>query len=117
MTSQANTTKAAIFLPADLPEDGLFTQQALMHIERRGYQLACMPLRDWPTVLHILRERLATVIVVARSEHLDPGFEPRVEVVGEETQRLCLPPKESGNDKRNRYLWAGGRHRRPRPVR
>lgn len=111
-----NTTKAVIFMPPDLPEDGLYTRQALMHLDRRGYVLACMPLRDWDSVLHILRHRLASVVVFARREHVDPAWEPRVEFVGEETQRLCAPPKD-GNDSRNRYRWGGGHRRRPRLTR
>lgn len=81
-------TTAVIFVPADIPEDGQFTQECLAHLERRGYQLGAAPLRNWDLVLQILRARLATVVVIARREHFDPGYEPRVEFVGEETQRI-----------------------------
>lgn len=103
-------TPAIIFLPDEEPLDGKFSRQCVTHIERRGYRLLTI-LRDWATVMQVLRNREAHVVVVAREEHLDPVRQPRVEFVGEETVRLsstrvarALMPRD------------GGRHRRPRIV-
>lgn len=107
-------TKAIIYIPPDVPDSDLHTKQTLMHLERRGYDLACMPLSDWDEVINVLKAKLATVVVFARPEHY-AGCEPRVEFVGEETQRLCRMPKD-GNDRRWLFGKGGSRSRRPRPI-
>jgi hypothetical protein len=89
-----------------------YLNNCLTHIDRRGYKLAGLVSGDFPAALAMIRAGNATVIVFARREHLNDQWEPRLEVCGEETIRICegkLPrPRNDGprND--------GGRNDGPR---
>lgn len=100
---------AIIYLPRHIQLDSLLALQALMHIERRGYQLHSI-VHEWHVALHLTRSGAVSVIVFARPEHFEPCFSPRIEFVGEETQDLTRigavrPCGERTGD---------GRSRRPR---
>lgn len=79
-------TFAIAFVP-DGPLDLVFVNQCIAHCNHRGYTFAGLA-RDWPTALKMIAAGLASVVVFARQEHLDPAREPRVEVCGETTQQL-----------------------------
>jgi hypothetical protein len=76
----------AIALVPDGPLD-VYLSQCIAHCAHRGYVFAGLA-RDWPAALDMLKAHLASVVVFARQEHLDPQREPRVEVCGETTQAL-----------------------------
>lgn len=102
---------AIIYLPHDIPLDSPLAQQALAHIERRGYQLYSI-VHQWCDALRLTRSGAATVIVFARPEHFEPTFTPRIEFVGEDTQNLVR--HGATRDRNERREGGGGRHRRPR---
>lgn len=76
----------AIALVPDGPID-VYLNQCIAHCSHRGYAFVGL-VRNWSAALDMLRPGLATVVVFARPEHLDPDREPRVEVCGETTQQL-----------------------------
>lgn len=98
---------AIIYLPRHIPLDSTFARQALIHIERRGYQLNCI-VHEWRDALRLTRAGTASVVVFARPEHFEPDFQPRCEFVGEETQDLTRlgaavrPRNERGDDRSRR---------------
>lgn len=80
-------THAVAFVPEG-PLDEIFVAQCLAHCAHRGYEVAGLVRGDWPTVMAMLDAGLASVVVFAREEHIDPAREPRIEVCGETTQAL-----------------------------
>ncbi|MDT4991401.1 MAG: hypothetical protein QOH97_1293 [Actinoplanes sp.] len=70
---------AVVFVPIVNVE--LFVTQCLTYCSAQGYQVAGIIRGDWGNAADMLRRGLASVIVVARAEHLDPNREPRVEIV------------------------------------
>ena len=102
---------AIIYLPRHIPIDGMLAQQALAHIERRGYQLFSI-VHEWRDALLLVRAGVASVIVFARPEHFEPDFDPRIEFVGETTADLTRQGAVIRN--RNERDGGDGRHRRPR---
>lgn len=78
---------AVIFVPGG-PLDPEFVTQCLAHCSRRGYEVTGLVRGDWPAAFQMLADRVATVVVFARREHLDADREPRVEFVGRDTRNL-----------------------------
>lgn len=80
---RAAATCAVIYLPPSSPVDGPMAQRCLVHVEARGYQLAGI-VRTREEIGRCFRTGVATVAVLARREHWDPLWEPRIEVAAEE---------------------------------
>jgi hypothetical protein len=59
---------AVIYVPPTISLDGLYTQERISYALGRGYQLAAVE-RDWRKIERMLREGLASVVVVAREQH------------------------------------------------
>jgi hypothetical protein len=108
-------TNAIMLLPTGFGVDSTYARHCLLHIERRGYELAGI-VHDWDTAIAQVRADEAEVVVLAREEHFDPGWTPRIEYVGEETRDL--PSFDSIRKPRNERAEPGGegRNRRPGPV-
>lgn len=99
---------AAIYIPPNQPFDGKYVREGMLHISRHGYDLKLM-VHDWDTIVDLVRERAIDVIVFPRRRHMLRSWTPRIEYIGEETQRIV-----AGKQPRNqRQQEAGGRHRRP----
>lgn len=88
-------THAVAFVP-DGPVDEVYANQCFAHCAHRGYTLAGIVRGDWSAAVAMVAAGLASVIVFARREHLDPAREPRVEFCGEITQALFR--REPGPD-------------------
>lgn len=75
---------AVIYLPDNLPTEqfDLHASRCYEHCRRRGYTVIGVVLGDWAGVLNMFRDGHAVVAVVAAVEHLDPTWEPRVEIAG-----------------------------------
>lgn len=69
-------------MPADHIE--LWASQCLTYCTTMGYDIAGVIHGDWPAALAMLTGGLATVVVVARRDHLPPDGGPRIEVAGEQ---------------------------------
>lgn len=96
---------AIIMLPVGAAIDGLYARQCIRHVEKHGYRLAGILLHDWSSALTMLRSEEAEVIVMARAEHFDPDWTPRVEFVGPDTRdlsRYAKPRNEGTGDSRSR---------------
>lgn len=76
-------TTAVIFVPDHLVEQ--FAPQCLAYCTARGYTIAGVIQGDWQAALAMLADELATVIVVARRDHLPADGGPRIEVASETT--------------------------------
>lgn len=79
-------TLAVVLVPSE-PIDPIFISQCIAHCAHRGYTVAGLA-RDWPTAWKMVRDGLASVVTVARQEHINPDRLPRIEVCGEDTQAL-----------------------------
>lgn len=106
-------TTAVIFVPAALAHVAhvahvaAYAAQCLDYCAVRGYEVAGVITTDWPAVVKVLTGGTASVVVVARPDHLDPLREPRIEVAyrpGSATP----PPRNDGPVAR--------RYRRPNRV-
>jgi hypothetical protein len=111
MSHLTNVVYALMFLPRGAPIDGHLAKICLDHIERHGYQLAGI-IHTYAEFISAYTAGVATVAVMARREHWDPMWEPRLEFA---TQDICFNPERP-------QLVAprineGGPHRRPRPMR
>ncbi|NMO52046.1 hypothetical protein HH310_12665 [Actinoplanes sp. TBRC 11911] len=103
-----DTIYAIIYLPEGETLEGTYAQQCLAHIEQHGYTLYSV-LYDWDLINKTIDAGPATVVVVAREEHLDPRRTPRVEFVGHEIRtRVRFDQKETRR--------IGAHHRRPRII-
>lgn len=72
---------AVVFVPAaDIVP---YANQCLEYCISRGYEIAGVIRDDYSAAAEMLLSGAATVLVVARREHLDPGREPRLEVLAE----------------------------------
>jgi hypothetical protein len=94
---------AVIYLPAVIALTDPLAAHCLEHITRRGYALFTVA-RDWSLVQLLLRQGTVQVVVLARREHLDPDFTPRVEVVGQDTRdnRPALMQRNPGRNRDER---------------
>jgi hypothetical protein len=72
---------AVVFIPAEHLAQHL--GQCLTYCEAKGYKLAGVVRDDWCAVARMVAGGIVGVVVVARADHLDPGREPRLEVVAE----------------------------------
>lgn len=108
----AHLLHAIIYIPAHLPVDGIYTRQALDHIQRRGYQFRTI-VQDWAQAIKLTRNGSAQVIVFARHEHFEADFVPRIEFVGQTTQDIPRP--DVIRDSAGRAM--PGRHKRGRRPR
>lgn len=105
---------AAIYVPAGDPLDGKYAKEGILHVNRRGYQMSTI-VRDWDTVVDLVKNRTVNVIVFARRDHMRPEWSPRVEYVGEETQRIVRDLPTDGKP-RNDKGWGLRGKRRPSPT-
>jgi hypothetical protein len=106
--------KAVILLPIGAAIDGSFARQCITHIERHGYRLAAV-LTDWAAALTMLRSKEAEVVVLARREHFEPDWTPRIEFVGADTQELIRAGRVSRRIERSANA-DDSRNRRPGPA-
>lgn len=91
-------TSAIILVPADAGgNEDLLAGNCIDHCERRGYTVVTFS-SDWIGALKALAAGLASVVVLARHEHFDPSWEPRVEFCGEDTIALRRPHLKPRND-------------------
>lgn len=99
---------AAIYLPPNQPLDGKYAREGMLHVSRHGYDLKLM-VHDWDTIVDLVRDRAIDVIIFPRRKHMLRAWSPRVEYIGEDTQRIIAgkPPRNE------RPYGTGGRHRRP----
>jgi hypothetical protein len=100
---------AAIYLPPNQSLDGKYAREGMLHIDRHGYELKLM-VHDWNTIVDLVRERSIDVIVFPRRKHMMRNWTPRVEYIGEDTQRI-IAGKPARNQRKQDLT--GGRHRRP----
>jgi hypothetical protein len=70
-------TTAVIFIPAGQLE--LYASTCLAYCTTKDYEFGGF-VHDWRGVIDVLHNGLATVVIVARLSHIDPTWEPRVEV-------------------------------------
>lgn len=97
--------RAVIFVPSDAREP--HTTSCAHHCQAKGYDIVGVVAGDWGAVLDMFRDGEATVAVVADPAHIDPDWEPRVELAGR-------GPMVVAND---RVPAARSRTYRPRRVR
>lgn len=76
-TNGETVTSAVIFIPAGQLD--LYASTCSNYCLAKGYHVASL-VHDWRGVIDVLQSGRATVIVVARLDHIDPTWEPRVEV-------------------------------------
>lgn len=103
-----NRPRAVIFVPQGNPNDSHFADLCLGHIEEHHYRFFTVAW-NWNTVLAMFAQDLADVCVMARREHLDPSWTPRVEFVGDDNDGRPRPRPKSGQRNAGR-----NRDRRPR---
>lgn len=72
-------TLAVVFIPAAV-HLATYAAQCLDYCANRGYEVCGIVTEDWPSVVKLVGAQAATVVVVARAEHLDPEREPRIEI-------------------------------------
>jgi hypothetical protein len=77
-------------MPDGVDQHGVMAENCLAHCDRRGYTVT-MVAHDWDGALQALGAGLATVVVLARREHFDPTWKPRLEFVGQQTRDLHRP--------------------------
>ena len=65
--------------------------RCLEHCTARKYHVVGLIQGDWDAAMRMLREGLASVVVVSSADQLDPGSEPRVEVVPKRRPRRGSP--------------------------
>lgn len=75
--------RSIVLLPADLT-----AQRWLMvcaeYCALRSYEVVAV-VSTWRDAWKLVHQGRATVLVIGRRDHLPPGFEPRLEVVTEQT--------------------------------
>lgn len=96
-------TLAIAFVPEG-PLNLVYVNQCIAHCNHRGYTFAGLVRGDWASALDMLAARLASVVVFAREEHLDPLREPRVEVCGDATQALFRQADQAQPGRRARLV-------------
>lgn len=101
-------TRAIILMPDGVDQHGVMAENCLDHCERRGYRVT-MVAHDWEGALQALGAGLATVVVLARREHFDPSWKPRLEFVGQQTRdlrrpELRAPAEQTGSARRPRII-------------
>lgn len=83
-------TTAVIFVPS-VADYADYAAQCFAYCATRGYEVLGVPAPgDWDAAAQALKTGAATVLVVARSEHLDPNREPRVEVAGQPSKPVAV---------------------------
>lgn len=100
MTTVGPVTTAVVFVP-----DHLFDQHApecLAYCTACGYEIAGVIQGDWRAALAMLADGLATVIVVARRDHLPPDGGPRIEVASEHATPARAPDQHRDSARRRR---------------
>lgn len=105
-------TTAVVFVPATAIVP--FAKQCLDYCAARGYEIAGVIRGDWAAVARMLITGAASIVVVARREHLDPDREPRVEVLAE-VASLALP--RTARNRRPQLNQNGQAANRLRPSR
>lgn len=108
---------AVVYIPPDLADDVYCGEQGRDYIIRKRYGFAGV-YRSWGTVLQLVGEGLASLVIYARRVHWDPVHhhlpeQVRIEFADEETRRLpaMLPPPipVGVRERRGRIGW--GRER------
>lgn len=95
---------AVIFVPE--AEHLVYIAQCTEYCQNQGYQIAGVIRDDWRATVAMLSTGLATIIIMARPDHFDPAWEPRVEFVSD-----AAAPQPAGGGRP-----ASQRRRRPRRV-
>jgi hypothetical protein len=72
-------TKAVIFVQPD--KFDVNAARCLDYCTAMRYEVAGLICGDWSAALHMIRDGLASVIVVSSASQLDPNREPRIEIV------------------------------------
>lgn len=80
-------TRAIILMPEGVETTAAMAENCVDHCNRRGYTVTMLA-RTWDAVLQALGAGLASVVVLARREHFDPNWKPRIEYVGQQTRDL-----------------------------
>lgn len=73
---------AAVYVPPDLPRDGLYAQSCMAYAQRRGYPEPVI-FRSWDTVHSMLLADTIQVVIVALREHCTDTTAVRPEIVEE----------------------------------
>jgi hypothetical protein len=82
-------TIAVVFVPA--AHIAPYAKQCLDYCAARGYDIAGVVRDDWTAAVAMMANHSASVIVVARREHLDPHREPRLEILAEALEETRMP--------------------------
>lgn len=96
-------TTAVIFVPNGQYE--LYASLCLNYCVAKGYEIGGVIQGDWEAVVRTISAGIATVVVVARPEHINPAWEPRIEIAG--TATIDQPDNDRARSMRRR---------RPRPI-
>lgn len=103
-------TIAVIFVPA-IAAYATFAAACFNHCAAQGYDVLGVPVPgDWPAAANALKTGTATVLVVARPDHLDPTREPRVEIAGQPAVPVAVGRNEAPGS------GTAPRRRRPNQV-
>lgn len=101
-------TIAVIFVPA-VATYATHAAHCFMHCAAQGYHVLGVPIPgDWASAAKALMTGTATVLVVARPDHLDPRREPRIEIAGQPAMPVAVGHNNAGP--------VPQRHRRPNQV-
>jgi hypothetical protein len=87
------------------PENyGASASRCLEHCADRRYTVVGLIQGDWPAAARMLAEGLASRVVVSSSDQLDPGLEPRIEVVPKPRRQRRSSPSAAQPGRR----WTSG---------
>ncbi len=89
--------KAAILYPEGEVNE-LYIARALNHCQECKYAVYGI-VRTWEAAFDLIARREVQVIVVARRDHIDPNWAPRVEVAGEFSRIVAASTRGSANQR------------------
>lgn len=104
--------RAVIYQPAG-DVNAVWFNECRDHCERRGYEWSLIH-GDVDRVGHLLCANSGGIVVVARPEHFQPLWLPRIEVVGDDTRRITRGMVGRANAAPN--ARQGARGRRPNVI-
>jgi hypothetical protein len=106
----SNMSRAAVYVPLGIPDDGRYTLEAVDLIQHRGYEYAGI-YRQAHYVDKLLREGIVQVVVLARDRHWDPECGWPVEIVDEATRPIRWVPPVLVRERRGTVCWSRDRVR------